>query len=67
MGYFAEARGHTLLELAVSWLLTRPVVASVIAGATSADQVNANVRAARWHLGTTDLASVDALAPPGES
>ncbi|MGD0676237.1 MAG: aldo/keto reductase [Polyangiaceae bacterium] len=64
---FAEARGHTLLELAVSWLLTRPVVASVIAGATSADQVNANVRAARWHLGTTDLASLDRIAPPRES
>jgi aryl-alcohol dehydrogenase-like predicted oxidoreductase len=60
---FAEARGHTLLDLAVSWLLTRPVVASVIAGATSAEQVRSNVRAARWHLDTADLARVDELAP----
>ena len=39
---FAEARGHTLLELAISWLLSRPAVASVIAGATSPEQVAAN-------------------------
>jgi aryl-alcohol dehydrogenase-like predicted oxidoreductase len=43
---FAERRGHTLLELAFSWLLRGGVVASVIAGATTAQQVEQNVRAA---------------------
>src|SRR5207237_1217758 len=47
---FCEARGHDLLELALSWLLHRPRVASVIAGATSAVQVEANVRAGSWAL-----------------
>src|SRR5690606_11119457 len=45
---FAEARGHTILELAVSWLLMQPTVASVIAGATKPEQVNSNVAAAGW-------------------
>jgi len=60
---FAEARGHTLLELAVSWLLSRAPVASVIAGAMSAEQVRANVAAAAWQLTPADLAEMDALAP----
>lgn len=60
---FCEARGHTLLELAFSWLLTRPGVASVIAGATSPEQVAANVAAAGWSLDSEDLAAVDGLAP----
>ncbi len=47
---FAESRGHTLLELAISWLLSAPVIASVIAGATSPEQVQANVKAAGWQL-----------------
>lgn len=58
---FAEARGHTLLELAFSWLLTRPAVASVIAGATKPDQVRANVGAADWQLEDADLAEIDAI------
>jgi aryl-alcohol dehydrogenase-like predicted oxidoreductase len=63
---FAAFRGHSLLELAFSWLLTRPAVASVIAGATSPEQVRANVQAAGWHLGPADLAEIDKLAPAGE-
>ena len=39
---FAEARGHTILELAFAWLLAHPAVTTVIAGATSAQQVVAN-------------------------
>ena len=58
---FCEARGHTLLELAFSWLLQRPKVASVIAGATSADQVEANVRAGSWDLSREDMAEIDRL------
>ena len=61
----AGARGHTVLELAVAWLLARPAVASVIAGATSAGQVRANVAAAAWRLDDDDLAAVEhALAEP---
>ncbi len=58
---FAEARGHTLLELAFSWLLARPPVSSVIAGATRPEQVAANVRAGDWVLTEAELAEVDAI------
>jgi aryl-alcohol dehydrogenase-like predicted oxidoreductase len=58
---FAKSRGHTILELAISWLLARRVVASVIAGATSADQVRANVSGAGWKLSTADLDEIDSL------
>lgn len=60
---FAEARGHTLLELAFSWLLARPNVASVIAGASNAQQIEANVAAADWKLTPEDLAEIDTIAP----
>ncbi|MBM3554686.1 MAG: aldo/keto reductase [Alphaproteobacteria bacterium] len=58
---FCDQRGHTLLELAFSWLAARPTVASVIAGATKPDQLEANVKAADWALGAEDLAEVDRL------
>jgi aryl-alcohol dehydrogenase-like predicted oxidoreductase len=58
---FAAARRHTLLELAVSWLLSRPAVASVIAGATSPEQVAMNASAAGWRLTPADLAELDAI------
>jgi aryl-alcohol dehydrogenase-like predicted oxidoreductase len=59
---FAEARGHTLLELALSWLASRPRVVSVIAGATSPEQVRANAAAAgAWTLDPDELAEVDRL------
>ena len=51
---------HTILELAFSWLLARPAVASVIAGAMSPEQVRANV-AARWVLTSEDLAEIDRI------
>jgi aryl-alcohol dehydrogenase-like predicted oxidoreductase len=57
---FAESRGHTILELAISWLLAHRVVASVIAGATKPEQVRANAGAAGWRLGTEDLREIDA-------
>ncbi len=60
---FAEGRGHSLLELAFSWLLSRPAVSSVIAGATSAEQIQANAAAASWQLSPAELAEVDRLAP----
>jgi aryl-alcohol dehydrogenase-like predicted oxidoreductase len=58
---FAESRGHTILELAFAWLLARPVVSSVIAGATSAQQIQSNAAAAGWKLTTADLAEVERI------
>jgi len=55
----AHRRGRTLLDLAVSWLLRQPSVASVIAGATSPDQIRANANAADWTISQEDLAQID--------
>jgi aryl-alcohol dehydrogenase-like predicted oxidoreductase len=52
-------RGHSLLELAMSWLLTRPRVATVIAGATRPEQVVANAEAAGWELTSAELQEID--------
>ena len=59
---FAEERGHTILELAMSWLATMPAMASVIAGATRPEQVRANASAAGWRLTADERAEVDVLA-----
>lgn len=58
---FAERRGHTILELAFSWLLAHGPVASVIAGAMKPEQVRANVAAAGWKPSAEDLREVDVL------
>lgn len=58
---YAESRGHTVLELAFSWLLAHRVVASVIAGASSGAQLRANAAAAGWQLTPADLQEIDAL------
>jgi aryl-alcohol dehydrogenase-like predicted oxidoreductase len=58
---WAEARGHTVLDLAFAWLLAKPAVASVIAGATKVDQVRSNVAAGAWALTPAEVAEVDAL------
>jgi aryl-alcohol dehydrogenase-like predicted oxidoreductase len=58
---FAGDRGHSLLELALSWLLARPFVASVITGAMSKEQVAQNADAARWRLDASELAAIDAI------
>jgi aryl-alcohol dehydrogenase-like predicted oxidoreductase len=55
----AEGSGHSMLELAMSWLAQQPQVASVIAGATKPEQVTANVEAANWKLTADELAAVD--------
>ena len=59
---WAEGQGHTLLELAFAWLLAKPQIASVIAGATRPEQVRANVQAATWKLTGEQRAQTDALA-----
>jgi aryl-alcohol dehydrogenase-like predicted oxidoreductase len=58
---FAESRKRTLLELAFSWLLAHRVIASVIAGATSPQQVRDNVSAADWNLTPQDMEEIDSL------
>jgi aryl-alcohol dehydrogenase-like predicted oxidoreductase len=58
---FVQARGHTLTELAFSWLAARPTVASVIAGATRPEQIETNVKAAGWALSAEDLAEIDKI------
>ena len=58
---FAEERGHTLLELAIGGLASQPGVASVIAGATTAEQVRANAEAGEWHLSDEDLQALAGL------
>jgi aryl-alcohol dehydrogenase-like predicted oxidoreductase len=58
---FATKHGHTLLELAFSWLAARPVASSVIAGATKPEQVEQNAKAADWALTPDDLAEIDRL------
>jgi aryl-alcohol dehydrogenase-like predicted oxidoreductase len=60
---FARARGRSLLELSLSWLRAKPEVASIIAGATSAAQVVANVASSNWQLTAAELQAIDALAP----
>ena len=60
---FSEGRGHTLLELAFSWLLSRPMVASVIAGATTPEQVVANAAAGEWDLTESELEEVSRIVP----
>jgi aryl-alcohol dehydrogenase-like predicted oxidoreductase len=62
---FAVERGHTLLELAFSWLGAHGAVASVIAGATRPEQVQANAAAMSWQLTTDELATVDRLTGRG--
>ena len=58
---FAESRNHSLLELAFAWLLAKPAVSSVIAGATKPEQVKANASIASWEITTSTLATIDKL------
>jgi aryl-alcohol dehydrogenase-like predicted oxidoreductase len=60
---FCQTRGKKLLDLAVSWLLANPTVSSVIAGATKAEQLAANVKAAEWQLSADEMAQIDRIAP----
>ena len=56
---FATSRGHTMLELAIGWLASQPHVASVIAGATTPEQIEQNVAAAAWQLTREEMIEVD--------
>jgi aryl-alcohol dehydrogenase-like predicted oxidoreductase len=61
---FATERGHTLLELAMSWLAAQSPVASVIAGATKPQQVRANAAAIGWKLNEAELKEIDVIGTP---
>lgn len=58
---FVKTRGHTLLELAFSWLAARPQVSSVIAGATRVEQIEQNVKAAEWKLTADEMKEIDGI------
>jgi aryl-alcohol dehydrogenase-like predicted oxidoreductase len=60
---FCEVRGIEEIDVAFSWLLTRPQVASVIAGATTPEQVRRNARAWSWEPTAEDLAELDETFP----
>lgn len=59
---FARARGHTLVELAFSWLLAKAPVSSVIAGATKPEQIAENVKAGDWLLTEGEIKEIEAIA-----
>jgi aryl-alcohol dehydrogenase-like predicted oxidoreductase len=61
---FAAARGLELIDVAIGGLAAQPMVASVIAGATTPEQVRRNAQAARWIPTKEDLAELDAIVPP---
>jgi len=63
---FAESCGHTLLELAISWLASKPAIASIIAGAKTPEQVKANASSVNWRLTETDLAAVNGILAPAK-
>jgi len=58
---FAESHGRTLLELSMAWLAVKPVIASVIAGAKTAEQVKTNASSVAWKLTEADAAAVDGI------
>jgi aryl-alcohol dehydrogenase-like predicted oxidoreductase len=64
---FSASRGRQLLDLAFSWLLCRPGVASVIAGATRAEQIDQNVAAGAWKLSPEDLSEIDRITAGNSS
>jgi len=58
---FVKKRGHSMTELAFSWLSARPTVGSIIAGATKPEQIEANVKAAEWKLTPEEMKEIDEL------
>ncbi|GAP08683.1 predicted oxidoreductase related to aryl-alcohol dehydrogenases [Anaerolinea thermolimosa] len=64
LGTWAQARGHTLGELAIAWLLAHPEVSSVISGVTRLEQLEANARAAEWVLTPSEVEEVERLLQP---
>lgn len=66
LGRYAADRGLEMIDVAVGGLAAQRAVASVIAGATSPEQVRANARAGQWEPSDADLAELDARAPSAQ-
>jgi aryl-alcohol dehydrogenase-like predicted oxidoreductase len=64
---FGEARGLSLLQVAIGGLAAQPAVGSVIAGATRPEQVVANAEAVQWEPSEDDLAELAAIGRPRHS
>ena len=62
LALYAEDKGHTLLELAMSWLARRLMVASIIAGATKPEQLDANAESVGWDLTPAEMDEIGRLA-----
>jgi len=62
---YAAGKGHSILELAMGWFAADPVVSSVIAGATKAEQIEQNAKAVGWTLGADDVAAIDKMTAKG--
>jgi len=67
LSVFAQQHGRSMVELAIAWIAAHGPVASVIAGATSGEQVRANVAAADWVLDDAEVAAVNALLEPSSA
>lgn len=65
LGRFADERGISMLHVAIGGLAAQPGVVSVIAGATSPEQVRANAAAVAWQPTADDLAELDRIVPKG--
>lgn len=59
---FAQKTGHSILELAFGWMASRPTTASIIAGATKPEQIDANVAAVNWVLSQSEIDEVDKIS-----
>ena len=59
---FAQKTGHSILELAFGWMASRPTTASIIAGATKPEQIEANVAAVNWVLSQSEIDEVDKIS-----
>lgn len=61
---FARERGHSIAELAIAWLVSRPYVSTIIAGADTVEHVEGNVKAGEWRLTDADIDELDRLTAP---
>lgn len=59
-----ERQGHSLLQVAIGWLAGQPYVSSVIAGATTAEQVELNVAAGEWRPSAEEAEAIDDITKP---
>lgn len=58
---FAQARGHTVMELAIAWTLAQPAVSTVITGARTGEQLRAQLGGADWELSLEEIAEVGVI------